>query len=81
MVAEDPNVDGFSHHNQGRDLSANETQFIRLIQMGILNGREGYDIPMMASTRAMQHMAAVTMRLWAMLEGEQQRVHSLGVSV
>ena len=65
---------------QGRDLSANKTQFVRLIQMGILDGREGHDMPMTVSTRAMQHTAVVTMRLWAMLEGEQQRVCSLGVS-
>ena len=104
MIAEDPNIDGFGHHNpqlgqeddlffnalavdrlveglfRGRDLSANKTQFIQLTQMGILDGREGYDMPMMALTRAMKHMVVVTMRLWAMLEGEQQRVCSLGVS-
>ena len=58
MIAEDPNIDGFGHHNPqlgqednlffnmlainrlveglfwGRDLSANESQFIRLIWMG-----------------------------------------------
>ena len=55
---------------RGRDLSTNETQFVRLIQMGILYGREGYDMPMTASTRAMRHMVVVTIRLWAMLEGE-----------
>ena len=65
---------------QGRDLSANESQFVWLIRMGILDSREGYDMPMMALTRAMRHMAVVTMRLWAMLEGEQQRVRSLEVS-
>ena len=103
-IAEDPNVDGFCHHNpqlgqednlffntlaidqlveglfQGRDLNANETQFVRLIRMGILDGREGYNMPMTASTRAMRHTAVVTMRLWAMLEGERQRVRSLGMS-
>ena len=103
-IAEDPNVDGFGHHNpqlgqeddlffnalavdwlvegssQGRDLSTNKTQFIRLIRMGILDSREGYNLPMIASTRAVRHMAVVSMRLWAMLEGERQRVHSLGVS-
>ena len=62
---------------QGRDLSANESQFVRLIQMGILDGREGYNMPMTASTRAMRHSVAVMMRLWAMFEGERQRVCSL----
>ena len=66
-VAEDPEVDGFGHHNpqlgqeddlfynalsidrfmegffRGRDLSTNEAQFFRLMRMGILDGREGYD--------------------------------------
>ena len=77
-VAEDPTIDGFSHHNpqlgqeddlfynalsiermveglfRGRDLGANESQFIWLIWMGILDGREGYNMPMTASTRAMR---------------------------
>ena len=53
----------------GRDLSANETQFVRLIRMGILDGREGYNMLMTASMRAMRHTAVITMRLWAMLEG------------
>jgi hypothetical protein len=97
-IAEDPMVDGFSHHNpqlgqeddlfynalaidrlveglfRGRDLSANETQFVQLVQMGILDGREGYDMLMTASTRAMRYTAAVTMRLWAIYEGERQWV-------
>ena len=34
---------------QGRDLSTNETQFFRLMRMGILDGREGYDMPMTSS--------------------------------
>ena len=104
MVAEDPIIDGFGHHNpqlgqdddlfynalsidrmveglfRGRDLSANEDQFVQLIRMGILDGREGYDMLMTALTRAMRHMVAVTMRLWAMFEGECQRVCSLGMS-
>jgi hypothetical protein len=42
-----------------------------------LDGREGYDMPMMAATRAMRHTAAVMMRLWAMYESERQRVFSL----
>ena len=45
-----------------------------LIRMGILDGREGYDLPMMASTLVMRHTASVTMRLWAMYENERQRV-------
>ena len=103
-VAEDPAVDGFSHHNpqlgqednlfynalsidrfmegffQGRDLSTNEAQFFRLMRMGILDGREGYDMPMTTSTRPMRHMAAVSARLFMMFEHEQQRVPSLGMS-
>ena len=50
-----------------QDLSSAESEFMRLICMGILNGREGYDFPMMASTLAMRHGAAVLMRLWVML--------------
>ena len=65
---------------RGRDLSTNETQFFRLMRMGILNGREGYNMPMMASTRAMRHTAAVLSRLWVMFEHERQRVRSLGMS-
>ena len=55
---------------RGRDLSANEAQFMRLIWMGILDEREGYDLAMTASTLAMRHTASVTMRLWAMYENE-----------
>ena len=58
----------------GRSLSANEEQFRRLIRMGVLDGREGFDMPMMASTIAMRHSLAISMRLWAMLEGERQKV-------
>ena len=29
---------------QGRDLSANKAQFMWLIRMGILDGREGYNL-------------------------------------
>ena len=65
---------------RGRDLSANESQFIRLIQMGILDGREGYNMPMTASTRAMRHSAAVSARLFVMFEHERQRVCCLGMS-
>ena len=65
---------------RGRDLSTNETQFYRLMRMGILDGREGYDMPMMASTRAMRHTAAVSARLFVMYEHERQRVCCLGMS-
>ena len=67
---EDPEVDGFIHHNpqigqeddlfynalsidqfmegffRGRDSSTNEAQFFCLMRMGILDGREGYNMPM-----------------------------------
>ena len=65
---------------RGRDLSTNETQFFRLMRMGILDGREGYDMPMTASTRAMRHTAAVCSRLFVMFEHERQRVRCLGMS-
>ena len=65
---------------RGRDLLTNETQFFCLTRMGILNGREGYDMPMTASTRAMRHTAAVLARLFVMFEHERQRVRSLGMS-
>ena len=65
-------------------MSANEAQFFRLIRMGILDGREVYDMLMTVSTRVMRHMAAISSRLWAMYEHECQRVNlqvqgSLGV--
>ena len=59
----------------GRDLLTNETQFFRLMRMGILDGREGYNMLMMALTRAMGHTAAVSSRLWVMFEQECQRVN------
>ena len=65
---------------RGRDLLTNKTQFFRLMRMGILDGREGYDMPMTASMRAMRHTAAVSARLFVMLEHERQRVRSLGMS-
>ena len=64
----------------GRDLSTNEAQFFRLMRMGILDGREGYDMLMTASTRAMRHTAAVCARLFIMFEHERQRVRCLGMS-
>ena len=54
----------------GRDLLTNETQFCRLMRMGILDGREGYDMPMTALTRLMRHTAAVSARLFVMFEHE-----------
>ena len=65
---------------RGRDLSTNEAQFFCLMRMGILDGREGYDMPMTASTRAMRHSAAVSTRLFIMFEHERQQVHCLGMS-
>jgi len=59
---------------RGRDLSANESQFVRLARMGILDGREGYDFPMTASTRSMRFTVAIVMRIWAMYEGVHQQV-------
>ena len=58
----------------GRDLSAVEEQLMRLIHLGIIDEREGFDMPMTAATRAMRHMSATVMRLWAMYENERQRV-------
>ena len=57
-----------------RNLSSAESEFMRLIRMGILDGREGYDFPMTASTLAMRHSSAVSMRLWVMLASERERV-------
>ena len=54
----------------GRDLSTNEAQFFQLMRMGILDGREGYDMLMMVSTRAMRHTAAVSARLFVMFKHE-----------
>ena len=68
----DRQLEGFF---RGRDLSTNETQFFRLMRMGIIDGREGYNMPMTASTRAMRHTAAVSSRLWVMYEQERQRVN------
>ena len=65
---------------RGRDLSTNETQFFRLMRMGVLDGREGYDMPMTASTRAMRHTTAVSARLFVMFEHERQQVCCLGMS-
>ena len=43
---------------------------MRLIHLGILDEREGFDMPMTVATRAMRHTSAVVMRLWAMYENE-----------
>ena len=42
--------------------------------MGILDEQEGFDMTMTALTTAMRHTSAICMRLWAMFEGEKQRV-------
>ena len=55
---------------QGQDLSAAEEQFMRLIRLGILDEREGFDMPMTVVTRVMRHTSAVVMRLWAMYKNE-----------
>ena len=68
----DQQLEGFFH---GRDLLPNETQFFRLMRMGIIDGREGYNMLMTALTRAMRHTAAVSSRLWVMYEQERQRVN------
>ena len=60
-----------------RNLSSAESEFMRLIQMGILDGREGYDVTMTALTLSMRHLLAVAMRLWVMLANERERVCSL----
>ena len=59
---------------RNRDLSSAESEFMRLIRMGILDGREGYDFQMTALTLAMRHSSAVSMRLWVMLMNERERV-------
>ena len=51
-------------------MSAAEEQFMRLIRLGILDKREGFDMPMMVAMRVMRHMSAVVMRLWVMYENE-----------
>ena len=61
---------------RGRELSAAEEQFVRLIRLVILDEREGFDMPMTAAMRAMRHSSAMVMRLWAMYENERQRVLS-----
>ena len=76
-LALDQFMEGFF---RGRDLSTNETQLFRLLRMGILDGKEGYDMPMTASTRAMRHTAAVSARLFVMYEHERHRVCCLGMS-
>ena len=61
-------------HFRDRNLSSAESKFMRLVRMGILDGREGYDFQMTASTLAMRHSSAVSMRLWVMLASERERV-------
>ena len=64
-------VEGLFH---GRELSAAEEQFIRLVRLGIIDEREGFNMLMTAATRAMRHTSATVMRLWAMYENERQQV-------
>ena len=59
---------------RNRNLLSAESEFMRLIRMGILDGREGYDFTMTASSLAMRHSSAVSMRLWVMLMNERERV-------
>ena len=59
---------------RNRNLLSAESEFMRLIRMGILDGREGYDFQMMASMLAMRHSLVVSMRLWVMLASERERV-------
>ena len=59
---------------RNRNLSSAESEFMRLIRMGILDGREGYDFTMTASSLAMRHSSAVSMRLWTMFMNERERV-------
>ena len=47
---------------------------MRLVHLGIVDEREGFDMPMTAVTRVMRHMSAVVMRLWVMYRNERQRV-------
>ena len=68
-----------NYHVHDRDLSTNKTQFFRLMRMGILDGREGYDMPMTA-TREMRHTVAVCSRLFVMFEHERQQVRCLRMS-
>ena len=62
---------------RNRNLSSAKSEFMRLVRVGILDGREGYDFPMTASTLAMRHLSAVLVRLWVMLASERERVCSL----
>ena len=62
---------------RNRDLSSAEFEFMRLIQIEILDGREGYDFLMTALTPSMRHGSVVAMRLWVMVANERARVCSL----
>ena len=59
---------------RSRDLLAVESEFMQLIRIGILDGREGYDVMMTALSLAMRHSSVVAMRLWVMLANERIRV-------
>ena len=66
---------------RGRVLSTNKAQFFCLMRMGILDGREGYDMPMTASTRAMRHTAVVSARLLTLNYARGMRRRERGVKV
>ena len=55
---------------------ANKEQFMWLVRMGIIDGREDFDKPMMLLTRVMRHSAVLMMKLWAMFKGERQGMSS-----
>ena len=44
-------------------MSAAEEQFMRLVRLGIIDEREGFDMPMTAAMRVMRHTSATVMRL------------------
>lgn len=58
----------------GRALSVNEREFVHLLCLGIHDGREGYDLPITAATRAMRHTSALMMRVWMMFKEDHQKV-------
>ena len=59
---------------RGRELNANEREFVRMLRMGVLDGREGYNMPMTASTRSMRYTTSTVLRVWMMYESMHQQV-------
>ena len=49
-----------------RDLLSAELEFMRLIHMGIVDGREGFNCLAVVSIRLMRFLVVRAMRLWAM---------------